>query len=62
MSKKWKCIGFKESASWQITFIPSQKDDKTTISIRIDQLENENQGEEAKKYWTRNHWKYSSIA
>jgi len=50
---KWKHVGFKESASLQIRFIPSQKSDKTTISIHVDQLENENQREEAKKYWTK---------
>lgn len=50
---KWKHIGFKESANLQIRFISSQKGDKTTISIHVDRLENENQREETKKYWTK---------
>lgn len=50
---KWKQVGSKESASLQIRFIPSQKCDKTTISIHVDQLKNENQRKEAKKYWTK---------
>ena len=50
---KWKHQSFKESANLQIRFIPSVNNDKTTIAIHVDQLENEDQREEAKKYWSK---------
>ena len=50
---KWKHVGFEENANLQIRFIPNKNRDKTTISIHIDQLKNENQREEAKRYWSK---------
>ncbi|WP_333862725.1 hypothetical protein [Sphingobacterium sp.] len=49
---KWKHKDFEESANLQIRFIPSKNEDKTTISVHIDNLKNESQREVAKKYWS----------
>lgn len=49
---KWKHAGFKENVNLQIRFIPSPTHDKTTISIHVDQLKDEGQREETKKYWS----------
>ncbi|GAA0884387.1 hypothetical protein GCM10009120_29850 [Sphingobacterium siyangense subsp. cladoniae] len=50
---KWRHRDFTEDANLQIRFIPSKNKDKTTVSIHVDKLKNENERELCKEYWSK---------